>query len=990
MRWSSATHSAFVGRRAEFAVFEDIWTSLRAGARQAVFLGGEPGAGKSRLLAEICTALHREGAAVLFGGAAAEYGPPYQPFVDVVDTLLSLLSRPDDEPALGPRTLERLQVLAGARPSAGGDPLEREHRRQLYDAVADACRAIGDERPLVLALEDLHWAGPSALHLLTHLVEQTADSPLLIVATHRTTAPDRSDQLVHAIAQLYRFDGVRRMDLPALDSEEIADFVAIEAGIPRPRARRWGAILRDQTGGNPFFLRQLWRDVTARGGLGTLQGGSFSAPSSVRDTIQHRLDQLDAPQRQTVELGAVIGPEFELAVLLAASDWSDETTLEALDAALAHGLIEPYGPGGDSFRFPHAIARQAVLDLVPPSRRAREHARVGRIVEQQGTGPPGSRPVREVQRLAYHYANAPGFGVERQAVEYLIEAARMADRSLAHEDAAGWFARAAALSTDRVQRHELQLSAARSHLLAGDFAAARALDEQVAADGSPAVRLRAAVGYEAASWRPGLPGHRSVELLSQALREVPADPQDPLYIRAVASLGRALAFVGDTRGAASLGARALELARASGDERLLAHALQASLWHGLHPRDAPHKLARADELSRLALARHELGQLGHAAYFRGAISYLRGEPEGLVRAYEDLLRTARGTAQGFFEYMAGCLRYGHEFMRGEFRAADRTCGELLELGESFGTDDTEGSYGVQMYMLQRETGRLGVARAVITGTERPTDHWAPGLLALYTELELAEPARTLLHWLLDEHLRRYQESAAWPGVLAFLVEAALWLEDVSAARRLRPLLADYAGLNLVAGQFVALFGSADRYLGAVDSLLGEASAAEEWFGSAAEMDTRMGAPLHQAETFARRAMHLRRAGAPARELEAVTARARQIAEPLGLARVLRLLDQAAGARVTAPSGRIAVPGQPGPGGADGVGGVRPTERPDGLTAREVQVLALLAEGLINREIAERLVISENTAANHVRSILTKTGSDNRTQAAIYAAARGLV
>jgi DNA-binding NarL/FixJ family response regulator len=175
---------------------------------------------------------------------------------------------------------------------------------------------------------------------------------------------------------------------------------------------------------------------------------------------------------------------------------------------------------------------------------------------------------------------------------------------------------------------------------------------------------------------------------------------------------------------------------------------------------------------------------------------------------------------------------------------------------------------------------------------------------------------------------------------------------------------EYAGLNLVGGQFVAVFGSADRYLGSIDSLLGKGTP-EEWFAAALEMDVRMAAPVHEALTLTAHARHLQRHQADARRVAELVDRARALAGPVGHVRALRQLEALTGPY--AGSGRR-----------------------DGLTARETEVLRLLAEGLSNRDIASRLVISENTAANHVRSILAKTGSGNRTQAAMYAAAQGLL
>lgn len=949
-RWSTPARPAFVGRWAELTLFEEVWSAVCAGSRQVVFVGGEPGAGKSRLLAEVATTLHRHGTTVLVGTCAAEFGPPYQPFTEPLEALLG--TRAD------PRHGERLSILAGRSLPDGAAPPSHEHRRTLYDAAVDAICDAAARKPLILALDDLHWAGPSSLQLLAHLVERTADCPMLVLATHRTTAPDRSPGLVRTVAQLHRLDGVRRLDLAGLAAEDIAQYLVREGRLSPRAARSAATVLRDQTGGNPFFLRELWRDYSARGGLGP-DPAARRAPASVRDTILDRLERLTAPGRQTVELAAVVGEEVDVATVLAAAEWGRETTLAGLDEAVAFRLLEPVPPTDDALRFPHALARQAVLDLMAASRRLNLHAEVARAVES--TAPASER---RTQQLAFHYAQSQALGHTGKAVQYLTEAARGAARSLAHEDAAGWFEQAAALVGDGPERSGLVLAAADSHLLAGDFAHARALAEQVAASGADAEeRLTGAVIFEDASWRPGLPGHRAVRLLADALARIQPDPADPRYIRGLASLGRALAFTGATEQAGSLGRRAIALARALGDDDLLANALQASLWNGLRPQDAPDKLDRAGELSRLAHRTGALGHLGPAAYYRGVISYLRGEPVALAQAHDDLTRTARATGQTFFDYMAGCMSYARQFLTGDFAGAHRTCELLLELGTSFGSDDTEGPCAVQTYMTRRESGGIEQVRMLISGDERPEDHWAPGLLALYTELELTEPSARLLAWLLDGRLARHRDSAQWPCVLVYAIEAALFLEDEAAARALRPMMAEYAGTNLVAGQFVAVFGSADRYLGALDSLVGEAGAAD-LLASALEMDTRMGATLHEAHTLAALVVHGRRTGAEPQRLEELAGRTRSLAEPLGLRRVLRLLG--------------------------GAPPREPVRGPGGLTPRETEVLQLLGEGLLNREIAQRLVISENTAANHVRSILAKTGAGNRTQAAMFAATHGLL
>jgi DNA-binding CsgD family transcriptional regulator/tetratricopeptide (TPR) repeat protein len=963
--WTGAGQPPFVGCRRELAKFEDIWSAVLTGARQVVFVGGGPGAGKSRLLAEVSSVLYRHEAAVLFGACIAELGLSYQPFVEPIETLLPALAsgelssgdgRSGDEQAM----LQRLMALVGRHGAGWEAGSKRDYQRDLYDAAVGAFRAVAAQRPLVLVLEDLQWASDTAFQMLTYLAQHTPGARLLVLATHRAAVQEQADPWTHMITQLDRLEGVHRLDLEALDIEDVTDYLVRQTQLPPHRVRPAASILRGQTGGNPFILRELWRDLSARGGLAAMPTVDLQAPASVRDMFQVRLDRLAASHRHVLECAAVIGEAFEVAILLAAAELSPEATLTALDEAVVVGLIEPVPDAGGMLRFPHALARQSVVELTPLSRRTLSHARVAEVIE-------GQFPAidRHVQRLAHHYSGAQVLGHGGKAVRYLVEAGRLADRSLAHEDAAALFERAAALSNDPDQRDELRLDAARSYFMGADFARARALDEQVAnAAGQPGNRARAAIGFETACLRAGHPRRRAVELLTDAIRALDPDPSDPTYVRSLASRGRALTFTGATDEARALIGRAVELARSLDDEGPLLFALQADLWHPIAPHEARARLERATELCDMANHIGDLDHLGPASYCRGITAYQLGESESLDAARVDLLQAARRTGQGFFDYQAGCLTYARQFMAGDFIEAERTCTAQLELGEAFGSDSAEGPYGLAMYMIRRETGALEQIRPLITGDERPTERWAPGLLALYTELELSEPTSRLLRWLLENDLPHHRHSSQWPGVLALMVEAALSLSDVPAAIQLRPLVAEHAGFNLAASGLTALFGSADRYLGAIDSLLGSGEP-EELFASALEMDTRMHAPVHQAQTLAAQIIHMRRRGTSGPRLAEATERAGSLADRLGLRRVRRVLDQPATRTLRSP-------------------------RADGLTVRETEVLVLLGKGHSNREIAKRLVISENTTANHVRSVLLKTGSVNRTQAAMYAAAQGLL
>jgi DNA-binding CsgD family transcriptional regulator/tetratricopeptide (TPR) repeat protein len=581
-----------------------------------------------------------------------------------------------------------------------------------------------------------------------------------------------------------------------------------------------------------------------------------------------------------------------------------------------------------------------------------------------------------IRQLAYHFARAAALGHGGTAAEYLRLAGQEAERSLAFEDAAACYTRAADLTEGPdTEREELSLAAADAFVRAGDFASARTRYLRLADSRDPPVRLRAAIGYENAAWRPGLPGTQARALLAHALEGVPEDLDDPSYVRALASLGRATAFTGDTERSRHLADLALEQARGLGDRQLLRHALGTMMWQHARPESVGRHRALADELTPLAKEAQDWSALGTASVFRCSIAYIHADRAAWTAASADLELAVRGSGQPFVAFMCRSGDYAHAFLDGDFAAATGIAEDLLERGRSFGPDDTEGTYGLQMYMIRRETGGLEQVRPLLSGIRQSSGTWEPGLLALYTELGLEPEAGELLWQLLD----RIDETAAWQApwaqwtaVIVFLVEAALALGDVAAARRLRPLLAPYSGQQLIAGQFVAVFGPADAYLAALDSLLGDRDSADRLFASALAQATGFGALTHRATVLTAWAAHLAAGADPdacgpgtraARErMTEMRKEARRMAASTGHARLLRLLDQ-----MDAPPADAA-----------------------GLTPREITVLRLLAAGSSNREIAARLKISENTAANHVRSILLKTGAANRTQVATLAVSRGWI
>lgn len=974
-RFQVARRSRLVGRDHELAEFEGVWSRVEEGDGQVVLLGGEPGAGKTRLAVEVAGALHDHGVPVLMAAASKDAGVPYQPVVELLDHLFehaSCCRTPQRDRATGngpaggepervcpllagsAYDLGRISVQAARHRAPAVTEASGDARRDLFDALGALLRRLAEEQPFAVILDDLQWATPPTLALLKHVAAATVGSPLLLMATFRTTAADRSAELSELLADLHRLDGAHRLDLSGLDTAAIAEFVSEHAGISAAAARRPASILRDRTGGNPFYLREMWTDVQRHGGVEALRDGR-SVPASISETISARLAGVGDEMLETVQLAAVLGDSFDIAILVAAGEIDSDRSMEAVDSAVSAGLLEVLDDASARYGFVHSLTRQVILDRLPAARLQRLHARAAHALDRGPETTPELYP-----RLAHHYLRAQPLGYREQAYRYACLAARQAAHSLAFEDAASWFERAASLPDSGAEEvTESLFGAARNYVRASEFGRARAIYDRLTEMPDPLIRLRAAMGFEDTNWRPGPIDTRAAELLSTAIAECGLPEDDVRHVRATASLARALAFAGQHDRAESLGGQAMIRARRTGDLATLMHTLRTGLWHGLLPGQVDRQLDRVRELSTLAREAVDHESLAEAAHFGALASYLAGRPAELEEYVRQERAAAASGRQPFMDYTATCMMQSRAFCRGEFAEAERLADTALQIGE-FDPESTDGPHSVQLFMIRRETGRLDGVRALVTGREPFAGHWLPGLLALYTEFGLTDGMRRTLRTLLARDVESYVADARFPIELAFLADAAADLADRDAMDTLSPLVAVYAGGNIATGQFVAVFGSADRYLARFAEAHGDHASADRLFASALAMDRRMGSVVHIAETLARHAVALHQRGdEPARAAQ-LAAEARSFAEPTRQLRVVRWLE-----------------------------GIAAATPPDGLTTRELDVLRLLAAGLSNREIGARLFISANTAANHVRSILVKTASTNRTQAARWAADRHL-
>src|SRR4051794_3507806 len=962
----------FVGRTAELETLRTLMPRAAGEGRRIVLLGGEPGSGKSRLVREFATEAAADGALVLYGACDAVVRTPYGPFVEALDHLCRVIGRDELRAALGPaggeltRLLPDLPARAGELPApAAADPDTERHR--LHTAVTDLLAAVGERRPGVLVVEDGHWADAPTLLLLRHLARAGGSARVLLLATFRDAEADVPAQLSETLADLRRSDDVVRLHLGGLSPDEVGEFVRRaaegDAGLPE-LARAIG----DLTGGNAFLVCELWRALVERGVVEVAGGrlrlarplGDLGTPESVREVVSQRLTRVAPATSDLLELAATAGAEFDLDLVRSGAARPDGDALAALEEAVHHGIIEELPSRRLAYRFTHELVRRALYDRLSAVRRAELHLRVAEARERTE-----GRSGRALADLAQHFAAAAPFGDTARAVEYNLLAARAAADGLAFDEAAQGLRTALDLGIpgDRERAGVLLDLGTATHRggKAIDALEAFRAAAQIARElGDAELLARSAIGYEDACWRPGIVDQGAVELLEEAAVAL-GDESSEVRVALLSGLARALDFRGDQERGATVRTSAVGLARRLDDQTGLATVLVRSYWsRGTSP---------LEEIVSMLSEAKELGEeLDDTEIRAEAMAWLvpafvaLSEVEAARRELVALRASADATAQPFILHVAEHYAAAIAIGDGRLGEAEALATRSRDWGRLLTGRDASGSYGIQMFSLRREQGRLAELAPVIrilAGEPREHGPWRPGLASLLAELGMEAEARRELARVAAGGLEPYRESL-WLASLTYLADAAASLGDEAIAALVYPELAPLAGQTVMIGHLVAWYGAADRHLGKLAATLGERELAEEHFERAMELDRRTGGATWVAHTAYEHARLLLTQGRRERDrAERLLGEATALADRIGMPALIARI-RALGSSVRGP------------------------ELPDGLSAREAQILQLVAQGRSNREIGAALFISEHTAANHIRSILRKTGCANRTEAASYA------
>jgi DNA-binding SARP family transcriptional activator len=877
--------SPFVGREDSLGWLRLEWSDARRGAGRLAVIAGDPGIGKTRLTSELARAAHADGAAVLLGRCQEELLISYQPFVEAIgryaaalspEALRSQLGSHGDELArLVPDLAER---LPGLPVPAGGDADGQRFR--LFEAAGCLLANAALARPVLLVLEDLHWADKPTALMLAHVVRSIQAERVLVLGTYRET--ELAEPLGSVLADLRRDRALERLRLGSLHRGDVATMIS--AWLGRTPPTHFAHALHRETEGNPFFIEEVLRHLIEVGAVDATEWGRLASftelgiPDGVRDAIERRLATLGPATRRILTMAAAIGRSFSIDVLEALTGVRDESLLlDALEEATERRIIEGEPGAPTRFAFAHALIRETLYASLSGPRRVALHRRIGAILEQRHGGDPDP-PYGE---LAYHFVQAAEPGSAAKAVDFSTRAAQRALAALAYEEAAGHFGRALEAlelseAPDERTRCELMLGLGESHAKASEFEQSRAALE-AAADlartaGLGAHLARAALGLARRWIEQGTTDPGTIALLEEALAALP-HADTALRARLLGRLAMELHFSSEPERCQVVARQSVALARRLSDPSTLAFALNARHWAQRGQDDIVELLAIADEIIGCAepSAELELALQGHSWRLVDLLEL--GQTEEVDDEIAACARLAEGLGQPFYRSWVAGLHPMRALMQGRFGDAERLARDALAAAESAGNWNGITASRVQLAWCWKD---VGDAAARATEVERfvrdevlvrsqsggAVAMWNGNLALFMAEAGLHDRAYGYLDRVAESDDAELTRNVDGRSAAALAAEACALLGDVRLARRLYELLLPRDGLCILGGRGVYFRAATARYLGLLAATLDRKEDAVRHLEDALETNARAQAPPWIARTLLDLARALLARGAP--------------------------------------------------------------------------------------------------------------------------------
>lgn len=952
---------AFVGRETELHLLRQRLISARAGSGQLVFVHGEAGIGKTSLARTFASEAGYEGACVCWGrGYEGDWSPPYTPWVEALT-------------AIGKGDADRFDAFPAVADS-GSDLSADEARFRLHDRIWRHLEQRAEREPLLIVLDDLQWVDAGSLELLRHIVHFGLNAPVVILSTYRDSDLEPDHPLSQALPRLHRADRTTFVHLGGFDTSEISQlFEALGANTIK---REIVDTVQRATDGNPLFVSELiqnWEEEQGGVGRGEDDLALGVVPAGIRRVVEYRLARLSPAARTVLNHVSVFSSGFDFSVLPHLTEMAETDLLDAIDELLAARLIEPVlQKGGERYDFVHSLFRAALIEPLSPSRRVRLE-RSAAIAMERAYGE-GAEVYAE--ELAIQFGRSASLAGAESGLRYALIATDRARRGFDRERAV-FFLR---LARDLVTRSfadvramvltELAVAEADAVVIEAACATAEQAIEALRASGAPpdaiaqfladlVTALKQHASAPPGIWRPLLDAGLAATArhdLQWARLMLLIDPVQPVS-RDVVRVGRWIGF----------DAEALAIARGSGDERALARTVESF--------DFRDRRQTAEHLALVRTWTDPLAIMFGLTVVANDLQYRHGAFDDAELVWEELIGLAE--RQGAINWQAQAtnqLTILH-IARGRFEAARETEERANALLERLGAGRRSGMLALEMETafaleLGGDWGRLARQwRTVVADPTLGPNDPATLMTAYYAALAVCCSAQAddrdetagLIEILtpLLEALTPFDTNQN--GAVALVAEAVWNLESRELAPRYLALatalrenaIGDYpqTSLALTVARMAAL---SDQ----------PAMARANFVEARNELSASRQRPLRAKVDFDEALFLLRiQPDAEQAEIERLIASASDTFDRLGMAqwaeRVARLRETIAN-RVADQS-----------------------DLPGGLSERELEVLRLVARGLPDRQISDQLFISPRTVHSHIRNMLNKTGTNNRTDLSIW-------
>jgi eukaryotic-like serine/threonine-protein kinase len=869
----------FVGREREMErLLAGLEDSL-AGRGKLLMLVGEPGIGKTRTAQELVTYARLRGARVLMGRSfEGEGAPAYWPWVQMARAYIEERGAEEAAAEMGAGAADIAQVLPelrdlipGLDAPPAGDP--EEARFRYFDSTATFLKNAARQEPLVLFLDDLHWADKPSLLFLQFLARELQGARILVLGTYRDVELSRRHPLSEVLAELARESLMDRILLRGLTEADVARFIEITASVEAPP--RLVQAVYEETEGNPFFVSEI---VNLLASEGQLDGGAdlrevvVTIPQGVREVVGRRLDQLSKECNFTLAAASVVGREFGLDVLDRVvcdeiraempqheDKLTKEQLLEVIDEAVGARVIAPSPNIVGRYSFSHALVREALYEELGVTRRVRLHRRIGEVIERLFE----ARRDDHLDELAHHFLQAQELD---KAVDYSIHAAGRAMTLLAYEEGAKLYEQALQAMELRGgvggrEQAELLLALGDAQARAGEPLTAKEsfyrAAEAARASNSDEQLARAALGL-ADRFTVGLVDEPLIALMEEALAVVPEE-DSPMRSRLLASLGM-VSFFQSWERADTLTRDAIAMARRLDDDGALAFGLYARHFVMFEPEYLDERFEVVRELIETARA---AGERDLAVEGRGLLLIDLLESGDIHGAREEIEAFARGADElrrPSYKRMVAIRRAMMALLEGRLDQVEPLLA-AESLHADWGIVDPNLLQGaaVVVYELRRHQGRLeelGEAMAALAAEYPAVPAWRCGLALLYVSLGREADGRREMEHVAVDGFRPVRADPNRLVAYTMLAQVAARLPDQPHGEVLYDLLLPYAERNVVLGAGWACEGSASLPLGELAASLGRYEDAERHFETALTMNVALESPLLVAETRMRYASML--------------------------------------------------------------------------------------------------------------------------------------